>query len=105
MPKLTVVDPKGATHVLDGPAGENLMFLIRDAGLPMLASCGGFNECGTCHVYVSIDHAHMLGERTETEKEMLLESSVYDERRSRLSCQIIVTDAVEEMTVEMPRTY
>ena len=45
MPSLIVTDRDGATHEIEAQEGNSLMELIRDAGLPIEAACGGCAAC------------------------------------------------------------
>lgn len=57
--------------------------------------------CSTCHVIVSPDWFGKLPEASADEEDMLdLAAGVA--RTSRLSCQIILTDALEGMEVRIP---
>jgi ferredoxin, 2Fe-2S len=66
------------------------------------AECAGSLSCGTCHVYVTPEFASKLPAASEQEQEML--EFVVAERRtgSRLSCQIMLTDELDGLTLEMP---
>lgn len=85
--KIYVTDRVGQEHVLDAKAGKKVMEIIRDAGLPIEASCGGCCACSTCHVYLDPDWFEVVGPPGEEETETLeLAFDVKD--TSRLSCQI-----------------
>ncbi len=68
------------------------------------AECAGSLSCGTCHVYVTPEFSFRLPAPSEQEKEML--EFVAAERRegSRLSCQIVLTDDLDGLTLEIPQT-
>ena len=63
--------------------------------------CGGMCACGTCHVYISEPYRPLTGEPDELEQGMLQFAFDVDER-SRLSCQIQVTEDMDGMVVKMP---
>ena len=63
------------------------MEIIRDAGLPIEAACGGCAACATCHVYVDEDWKSRLAKKEEDEESML-DQTFYIKENSRLSCQI-----------------
>lgn len=87
MPKVHVVDREGVEHELAGEVGWSLMEIIREAGLPIEAACGGCCACATCHVYVDPEWLAKLEEPSEDENTMLDEAfDVQD--NSRLACQI-----------------
>ena len=50
--KINVIDREGSSHELEAEEGLVLMEIIRDAGLPIEAACGGCAACATCHIYI-----------------------------------------------------
>jgi ferredoxin, 2Fe-2S len=99
MPDIIVTTRSGDEQVLAGQAGLSLMELIRNAGLDdLLALCGGSCSCATCHVYVDPSFADRLGPMGTDEND-LLDGSDHRTERSRLSCQISVTDALDGLRV------
>jgi 2Fe-2S ferredoxin len=63
------------------------MELLRDAGLPIAAECGGACACATCHVYVEESWLDKLPPRSDAETDML-DMALAVEANSRLSCQL-----------------
>ena len=51
--KIIAVDRQGKEYTLEGRDGWSVMEILRDAGLPVAAECGGACACATCHVYVT----------------------------------------------------
>jgi len=99
MPKVIVTTREGEEHSVDAKANGTLMEAIRDHGIgEVLAICGGCCSCATCHVYVDPAFAALLSAMGEDEK-YLLEDSGHCTPRSRLSCQIRITDALEGLKV------
>ena len=95
-----VTDQQGTTHRLDGLAGWRLMEVIRDYGLPIKAECGGACSCATCHVYVEEAQLSLLPSPTSEEIDRLDEA--FDvQPNSRLSCQIILDDTMQELCVTL----
>jgi 2Fe-2S ferredoxin len=93
MPQLFVTTAKGETHELEAETGITAMMAIRDAGLEgLLALCGGVCSCATCHVHVDPLCASMLDAMSADEDE-LLDGSLRRNAQSRLSCQILITEA------------
>ena len=95
VPSLTITNTKGATRTFDAATGRSLMEVIRDAGFDdLLALCGGCCSCATCHVILDPEDFAKLGAISADENDLLDGS---DERTptSRLSCQIIFTDALD----------
>ncbi len=85
--KILVTDGHGVEHEVEATDGWTVMEMIRDAGLPIKAECGGSCVCATCHVLVDPEWLAKLPEKSEEEIDMLdLALEVHD--NSRLSCQI-----------------
>jgi 2Fe-2S ferredoxin len=99
MPKLIVVTREGEEREIMGEIGLSVMEAIRDAGIDeVLALCGGCCSCATCHVHVDPEFAAKLPKMSADEDDLLDSSSDRDER-SRLSCQIELTDALDGLKV------
>lgn len=86
--KIIATDRKGAQHTLEGRDGWSAMEILRDAGLPIAAECGGACACATCHVYVTDGWAGKLPPKSDAETDML-DMALAVEENSRLSCQIV----------------
>ena len=104
--KINVTDRQGRNHCLDAIAGWRLMEIIRDHGLtdPALAikaECGGALACATCHVYVDEDWVDQIPEPSDEEIEKLDEAFEVDDELSRLSCQIIMTEEMDGLSVTL----
>ena len=99
MPKLIVVNRAGEEQAVEGDNGLSVMEVIRDNGFDeLLALCGGCCSCATCHVYVDPDFADVLPAMTEDENG-LLDSSDHRNDTSRLSCQVVLSDALDGLRV------
>ena len=99
MAKLIVTKRDGTEHEIEAQAGLSVMEIIRDAGFDeLLALCGGCCSCATCHVHVDPAFADKVDAMSEDEND-LLESSDHRDERSRLSCQIAFSDALDGLRV------
>jgi len=99
MPKLVVVTREGDESVFEVEAGLSVMEVIRDNGVDeLLALCGGCCSCATCHVFVDPAFSGLLPEMSDDEND-LLDSSDHRDERSRLSCQLAMTDELDGMIV------
>jgi ferredoxin, 2Fe-2S len=99
MPQLIVVTRDGTEHNVEAQSGLSVMEVIRDAGFDeLLALCGGCCSCATCHIHVDETFADKIAAMSEDEND-LLDSSSHRDGRSRLSCQIPVTDALDGLRV------
>ncbi len=101
-PRVTYVQHDGQVDSVDIPAGLTLMDGSVRNNLPgIIAECGGMCSCGTCHVYVDDPWQDHL-EDPEYEEEDLLEFIEGRQPNSRLSCQIVMTDELDGLTVRVP---
>lgn len=103
MPKVTYTRSDGSQETLDVPPGMSLMQAAVSNGIEeIVAECGGNLMCATCHVYVDPAYLHALPSVSAEEEAML--ECVEAERRenSRLSCQLVVPDNVDEILVRLP---
>jgi ferredoxin len=99
MTALKVITTDGTERAISGRDGATVMEVIRDNGIDeMLAICGGALSCATCHVYVADAWLSKLQPQTEDENE-LLDSVSSRQPNSRLSCQIILSAELADMTV------
>ena len=99
MPKLTIVSRTGEASTIEAQAGISVMENIRDGGFDeLLALCGGCCSCATCHVHVDEGWSGAVGAPGPDEDD-LLGSSDHRIDRSRLSCQIKMTDALDGLRV------
>jgi 2Fe-2S ferredoxin len=99
MPKLVVVTREGEESVFEAETGLSVMEIIRDNGVDeLLALCGGCCSCATCHVYVDPAFAGLLPDMSDDEND-LLDSSDHRDERSRLSCQLAMTEELDGLTV------
>jgi 2Fe-2S ferredoxin len=103
MAKITYIEHNGTEHVVDVPNGLTVMEGARDNNIPGIeADCGGACACSTCHVYVHPDWVGKLPEIDPMEEDMLEFAFQPDPKRSRLTCQLKVSDALDGLVVQMP---
>jgi 2Fe-2S ferredoxin len=85
----------------EAEAGTRLLALAQRCGLPLEGTCGGAMACATCHLIVDAADAPRLPLPTAEEEDML--DLVADATRtSRLSCQIVLTPALDGIAVRLP---
>ena len=104
MPRVTYIEFNGTSHTVEADNGSSLMQAAVDNEIPGIdADCGGGCACATCHVYVDQAWREKLGSADVMETSMLqLAESVED--NSRLSCQIILDDGHDGLSVRMPES-
>ena len=96
--KLHVTGADGAEHILEALPGWQVMEILRDHGFPVKAECGGSCCCATCHVYVDPDWISRIAPMRDDE-EAMLDSAMDVRDNSRLSCQIVMNDALDGLRV------
>jgi len=103
MPKITYVEHTGKEHVVEVAEGLTVMEGAVSNNIPGIdADCGGACACSTCHVYVDPAWVPKLPEKQDMEMDMLDFAYEPDPERSRLTCQIKVTPALDGLRVRMP---
>jgi 2Fe-2S ferredoxin len=103
MAKITYVEFNGTEHAVDVSNGMTVMEGARDNAIPGIeADCGGACACSTCHVYVDATWVDKLPAKDAMEEDMLDFAFEPDATRSRLTCQLKVTDALDGLRVNMP---
>ncbi|PCI86504.1 MAG: ferredoxin [Hyphomicrobiales bacterium] len=83
--------------------GTNLMEAAILNQVPnIVGECGGNLSCATCHIYITEEWREAVGEPSPFEDDML--DIAEDERleSSRLSCQIIASDELDGLVVNLP---
>jgi ferredoxin, 2Fe-2S len=101
MPKLVVANRAGDEVEIEAANGVSVMEAIRDGGFDeLLALCGGCCSCATCHVHVDPAHLDRLGAMGDDEND-LLDSSEHRDAFSRLSCQIVMNEALSGLRVSI----
>ena len=102
MPHVTFVTPDGAAVLLDVDIGQSLMHAALAAGVDgILGECGGALACGTCHVYVAEQFQPLLAPPSAEEQALLHYASARRDT-SRLCCQIVMTEALRNLRLEVP---
>ena len=103
MAKITYIEHGGKQHVVEVANGMTVMEGARDNNIPGIeADCGGACACSTCHVYVDAAWVEKVPAKDDMETDMLDFAYEPDEIRSRLTCQMKVTDALDGLIVTMP---
>ena len=105
MPSITYVRADGERRTLEARVGVSVMQVAVDERIDgIVAECGGNAMCATCHVYVDPEWEARVPPITPDEDDML--DSTSSERRpsSRLSCQMMMTPALDGLVVHMPAT-
>ncbi len=96
--QVKVTDRDGGQHALTFHQGDSLMVVLTDDDLGVRAECGGCCACATCHVYVAPAWFEKLPKASDEEIAML-DEAVEVRATSRLSCQILLTPALDGLDV------
>ncbi len=91
----------GNNTTVEAHNGETLLEVAARAGVELFGGCGGAGVCGSCHVYISPEYLSKLND-TSFEEQDLLEALPNGKLGSRLACQVIISDALDGMVVEIP---
>ena len=87
-----------------GEAGDSLLTVAQNAGMPLEGTCEGQMACSTCHVIIAPDWSEKLPPAAEEEEDML-DLAAGARRTSRLSCQIRLEAALNGLRVHMPSEH
>lgn len=85
----------------EAEAGAVLLDVGQSIGQPLEGTCEGQMACSTCHVIVDPEWFPKLPPAREEEEDML-DLAAAATRYSRLSCQILLTEALDGLTVRIP---
>ena len=102
MAKITYIEHSGKSNTIEVQNGLSVMEGAVQNNIPGIdADCGGSMACATCHVYVKEEWFNKLPKKEDGEEDML--DMAYEPRKfSRLSCQLIVSDELEGLIVNLP---
>ena len=102
MPKITYIIDKENSKTIEVSNGLTVMEGAVQNNIPGIdADCGGGMACATCHVYVTDQWFNKLPKKEDGEEDML-DMAFEPKKNSRLSCQIIVSDELDGLTVNIP---
>ena len=102
MPKITYIEHNGKSHTIDVANGLSVMEGAVQNNIPGIdADCGGGMACATCHVYVKEEWLDKLPTKEDGEEDML-DMAFEPKKNSRLSCQLVVSDELDGLIVNIP---
>ena len=103
MPKITYIEHSGKKHTIDVANGLSIMEGAVQNNIPGIdADCGGAMACATCHVYVKEEWFNNLPQKEQGEEDML-DMAFEPKKNSRLSCQILVSQELDGIIVDLPK--
>ena len=102
MPKITFKDLSGNSKTIEIENGLSVMEGAIQNDIPGIdADCGGSMACATCHVYVEEKWFNKIPKAEEAEVDMI-DMAFEPKKNSRLSCQLIISEELNGLTVTTP---
>ena len=102
MAKITYIEQSGKKRTVEVENGLTIMEGAIQNNIPGIdADCGGAMACATCHVYVKEDWLNKINSKSEGEDDML-DQAFEPKSNSRLSCQLVVSDQLDGLIVNLP---
>ena len=102
MPKITYKDNSGNSQTIEVENGLSVMEGAIQNNIPGIdADCGGSMACATCHVYVEEKWLNKIQKAEEAEEDMI-DMAFEPKKNSRLSCQLIISEELDGLTVTTP---
>jgi 2Fe-2S ferredoxin len=103
------VSPDGTSRQLTAESNVSVMeAAVRNGLTGIVAECGGSLACATCHVYVDEAWLPKTGRAEDCaddlEDQMLEGTSEERRETSRLSCQLVLTEELDGLTVHLPKS-
>jgi 2Fe-2S ferredoxin len=96
--------PDGSEISAQVSDGTNMMEAAVANNVPnVIGECGGSLACATCHVYVDAAWSSKTGAAGEFEDAMLDATEAERGPTSRLSCQILASQALDGLTLIVPK--
>ena len=101
---ITIIDRQGVKHELQAPTDMNMnvMEVVRSFEIEpegTIGICGGMAMCASCHCY--LESEHQLAEQSDDELDMLDQTFNVDDDKSRLGCQIPISDELDGLVVKL----
>ena len=101
MPQMIFIEKNGNRRLCVFASGETILIVARRNKIDLEGACEGQMACSTCHVIVDKDWYGRIPQ-AKTEENDMLDLAPGITRTSRLGCQIMLTDALDGLTVTLP---
>ena len=103
MVKIAFVEPDGRLRSCEAEEGATIRDVAVQAGISgIIGMCGGYANCGTCHVFVDQKWLDILPPIGEAEEMMLEGAACERQPGSRLACQITVGAKLDGIVLTVP---
>ncbi len=101
MIRVEFITAQGERVSTQAEENSSLLETGQACGMPLEGTCEGQMACSTCHVIIAEEWFAKLRPASDDEEDMLdLAAGVV--RHSRLSCQIVLTPALDGLTAHIP---
>ncbi|MBX3456176.1 ferredoxin family 2Fe-2S iron-sulfur cluster binding protein [Ferrovibrio sp.] len=101
MPSMTFILADGSRKTVDAPAGLSVLEIAHKHGVDIEGACEGSLACSTCHVVIDPAWYGKLPAAKADEEDML-DLAFGLTKTSRLGCQLLMTEALDGLTVSLP---
>ena len=101
MPNVIFVGPNGKRQEFKAAPGKSLLQIAHKHGVDIEGACEGVMACSTCHLIVDADWYDKLKPASEEEEDML-DLAYGLSVTSRLGCQILMTEDLDGLVVNLP---
>ncbi len=101
MPYMTFVHKDGTKSRVNAPIGLSVMEIAHLHEIEIEGACDGSLACSTCHVILDVEMYKALDPPSEDEEDML-DLALGLTSTSRLGCQIIMTEELDGLVVNLP---
>lgn len=95
------IERNGNQREVEAPVGLSVLEVAHKHDVDIEGACEGSLACSTCHVIVDPAWFGKLAKPTEDEEDML-DLAFGLEKTSRLGCQIVMSEALDGLTVKLP---
>jgi 2Fe-2S ferredoxin len=103
MPQLIYVNADGTRTEIEAEEGASVMQSALSRNLPGInGDCGGSCQCATCHCFVEEAWLDKLPPVEDQEDAMLDCTAEARRPNSRLSCMLVMSAALDGLTVHLP---
>lgn len=104
MTKLRFIEANGTEHVVHAIDGQSVMQAATADNIPgIIAECGGYLSCSTCHGYIDEDWLAKVAPPSDDEQAMI-ECTLAPRPNSRLTCQVPISSELDGMIVRLPES-
>ena len=100
MAKVTFIQPDAQELVVENAEGTLMEIATEHEVEGIEGACGGVCSCATCHVRVKAEWMEKVGKPEEAEQD-ILEFETETDERSRLCCQIDMSNELDGIVVEV----